>query len=361
MVLPSYLPEVGGVAMHVAEIAPRLLRAGVNVEILATDRSGLLPEHEVMDGVPVHRVRSYPGRRDYYIAPGLIRAIRGRHWDIVHCQGIQTFVPPLGMLVAARQHLPYLVTFHTGGHSSALRTRLRTLQWLALVPLLRGADRLIAVSQFEADIFGRLPGLRSRSIDVISNGASTSDPDPSATVDRDLILSVGRLERYKGHQHAIDALPEMLRHRPGLHLRIAGTGTYAAELAALAQRLGVASQVEIGAVPPSDRSGMAGLMARAAVVVLLSDYEAQPLALMEALALGRPVVATDATGIHEFVERGLVRGVPIRASTADVAGAILGALDAPAAAPVALPTWDDCAARVLAVYRSIATGDGRRH
>jgi glycosyltransferase involved in cell wall biosynthesis len=359
MVLPSYLPEVGGVAMHVAEVAPRLLRAGVDVEILATDRSGLLPEHEIIDGVPVHRVRSYPSRRDYYIAPGLIRALSGRRWDIVHCQGIQTFVPPLGMFVAARRHLPYLVTFHTGGHSSTLRTRLRGLQWLALVPLLRRADRLIAVSQFEADVFGRLPGLASRRIDVISNGAAPSDPDQSVRVDHDLILSVGRLERYKGHQHAIDALPEMLRHRPDLHLRIAGTGTYAGELAARAQRLGVASHVEIRAVPPSDRSGMAGLMARAAVVVLLSDFEAQPLALMEALALGRPVVATDATGIHEFVARGLVRGVSLGAPTADVARAILGALDAPAAVPVALPTWDECAARVLAVYRAIAAGDDR--
>jgi glycogen synthase len=179
---------------------------------------------------------------------------------------------------------------------------------------------------------------------------------PSGTFsqrDRDLILSVGRLERYKGHQRAIEALPELLKHRPGVHLRIAGGGPYANQLQALARRLRLASRVEIGAIPPSDRSGMADLMVRAGVVVLLSDYEAQPLAVMEALALGRPVVATDATGLHEFVVRGLAHGVSPRASPKEVARAILQALDAPAMTPLRLPTWDDCAARVLEVYRSI--------
>ena len=57
-----------------------------------------------------------------------------------------------------------------------LRLRLRTLQWLALVPLLKRAARLIAVSPFEATLFGRLPGLRSRRIEVISNGSEAPEP-----------------------------------------------------------------------------------------------------------------------------------------------------------------------------------------
>jgi glycosyltransferase involved in cell wall biosynthesis len=171
MVSPNYAPVIGGVETHMAEVAPRLMRAGVQLEILTTDRSGALPEREFVDGVPVHRVRAYPRRRDYYLAPGLINAIARGHWDAIHCQGIHTLVPALAMLVAAQRHIPFLVTFHTGGHTSLLRHRLRTIHWLALVPLLRRATGLIAVSRFEARIFSGLPGLRDRRIDVISNGA----------------------------------------------------------------------------------------------------------------------------------------------------------------------------------------------
>ncbi len=98
---------------------------------------------------------------------------------------------------------------------------------------------------------------------------------------------------------------------------------------------------------------MAGLLARAGAVVLLSDYEAHPLAVMEALALGRPVVGTDSTGLHELVERGLIEPVAPSAEPAEVARAILGALDAPPRAPVELPTWDDCAASLMARYRTM--------
>lgn len=355
MVLPSYLPDVGGVAIHVAEVAPRLIKAGVAVEVLTTDRSGLLPKYEVINGVPVHRVASYPKRRDYYFAPGLVPAMRRGRWDVVHCQGVQSFVPPLAMLVAAGRQLPYIVTFHTGGHSSLIRTRLRTLQWLALVPLLRRAHRLIAVSGFEAQVFSGLPGVDASRISIISNGAEAGRPNPSVTVDRDLIVSVGRLERYKGHQKVIEALPELLTRRPHAHVRIAGDGSYANELQALARRLGVATRVEIGAIPPSDRSGMADLMARAGVVALLSDYESQGLAVLEALALGRPVVVTDATALHEFVLGGLAHGVPAQASPREVAEAIVQGLERPTRSSVRIPTWDDCAAQVLEVYRSIGS------
>jgi glycosyltransferase involved in cell wall biosynthesis len=98
---------------------------------------------------------------------------------------------------------------------------------------------------------------------------------------------------------------------------------------------------------------MAGMLARAGVVVLLSDYEAHPLAVMEALAAGRPVVGTDATGLHELVEQGLIAPVSPTATPAEIATAILGRLDAPPRPPVHLPGWDDCAATLMELYWTV--------
>jgi glycosyltransferase involved in cell wall biosynthesis len=153
MVAARSLPDMGGIEMHVHEVSRRLARTGdVDITILATDRTRSRPRREVIDGVTVMRVPAWPSDRDYYLAPGIakIAGQRGR-WDIVHCQGIHTPVPVLAMLAAGRAHIPYLVTFHTGGHTLAHRNAMRSVQWRVLGPLLRKAASLVAVSRFEAD------------------------------------------------------------------------------------------------------------------------------------------------------------------------------------------------------------------
>jgi glycosyltransferase involved in cell wall biosynthesis len=169
-------------------------------------------------------------------------------------------------------------------------------------------------------------------------------------------VSVGRLERYKGHHRAIAALPQLMLTRPGVRLRIVGTGPYEGELRRSAQQLGVGDRVEIEGMGYAERTAMARLLARAGAVVLLSDYESQGLTAMEALALGRPVVVTDATALHELVESGRARGIPIRASTAEVAATILEALDTPSSTAMPLATWDECARNLLALYRLTTEG-----
>src|SRR6185312_2251992 len=112
---------------------------------------------------------------------------------------------------------------------------------------------------------------------VIPNGADLSEPphNLTGTCSVPLITSVGRLERYKGHHRVIEALPYIRARRPEARLRILGRGPYEPQLRRLADRLNVARHVEIGALPPSDRSAIAGVLAESSVVVLLSDYESQ--------------------------------------------------------------------------------------
>jgi glycosyltransferase involved in cell wall biosynthesis len=329
-----------------------MVERGAAVTVLTTDRDGELPAQESDQGVLVQRVRAYPGWADYYWAPGVYRTISRAGWDVVHCQGIHTLVPPLAMLAAIRTGIPFVVTFHTGGHTSRIRHRLRTLQWRALAPLLSRAARLIAVSPFELELFARIPGIDATRIRVIPNGAEPpAEGGVGVAPDRDLVVSVGRLERYKGHQHAIAAVAHLRADRPGIKLRIAGSGPFQADLTRLALRLGVQDRVTIAPVSSEDRGAMASLLASAGVVVLLSEYEAHPIAVMEALALGRPVVVTDTTGLHDLVARGLVRGVLAPPEVEVVAEAILSELDRHGSAPVQLPTWDECVDAVLDTYR----------
>ena len=358
MVCPRYFPYVGGTEMHVREVAQRLSALwSLEVTVLTTDRSRKLPRQEVVEGTPVLRVPAWPRGRDYYLAPGIAGVIGQRGWDLVHCQGIHTPVPLLAMISARRAGIPYLITFHTGGHSSRLRNAMRTTQWRLAGPLLRNAASLIAVSHFEAAVIARHARLGDKRVTVIRNGGGLPPPRPGTVAVPGRIVSSGRLELYKGHHRVIEALPHVVREIPEAHLRILGSGPYEENLRQLARRLGVDDRVNIEHVPSTDRQGMATALAEASVVAALSDYEAHPVAVMEALCVARPVVGYDIAGMSELIAEGWVRGVPYDAPAATVARQFIEAMSAPSPAEQVqqgqLPSWDSCADQLARLYEEL--------
>jgi glycosyltransferase involved in cell wall biosynthesis len=279
--------------------------------------------------------------------------IKQRRWDLVHCQGIHTPVPLLAMTSARRAGIPYLVTFHTGGHSSRLRNAMRTTQWRLTGPLLRNAVALIAVSRFEAAVLARHARLGDKRVIVIGNGGDLPAPRTGTVAVPGRIVSSGRLERYKGHHRVIEALPHVMREIPEAHLQILGSGPYQSNLYTLARHLGVSDRVSIKHVAPEDRQSMATKLAESSVVAVLSEYEAHPLSVMEALSVARPVVGYDIAGIGELFAAGWVRGVPRDASAAAVAHELVKAMSSPSLAdPGQLPSWDSCAYQLAHVYLS---------
>jgi glycosyltransferase involved in cell wall biosynthesis len=103
----------------------------------------------------------------------------------------------------------------------------------------------------------------------------------------------------------------------------------------------------------ADRQGMATTLAESSVVAALSDYEAHPVAVMEALGIERPVVGYDIAGIGELFAAGWVRGVPRGAPAAVVAQELVKAMSSPSLVDQAqLPSWDSCADQLAHVYLS---------
>jgi glycosyltransferase involved in cell wall biosynthesis len=358
MVTPRYFPLVGGVEHHVSQVA-HLMAADADVTVLTTDTTGELPATELVDGVQVTRVRAWPRNRDYYFAPAIYGQIVHGEWDIVHVQSYHTAVAPIAMLAALRANLPYVLTFHGGGHSSRTRESLRGAQWAILRPLLVRARRLIAVAEFEAERFSAALRVPRERIEVIPNGSdlppiSAEEGERLRAAHPNAIVSVGRLERYKGHDRVIEAMPVVLRELPDATLRVIGTGPYQPQLEALVERLGLGDSVTIGAIPPSDRQAMAAALAGSALFVLMSEFETHPLAVIEALALGRPALVADTSGLAELARTGVARAIPLDTPTAELAEAILCELRNPQPVPdIAAPTWQQCAERILGVYREV--------
>ena len=349
-------PFVGGTEIHTAEVARRMAARGHDVTVLTTVFEPLPIGEEVIEGMRVVRVRAWPADLDFYFAPAIYSWIRKGRWDIVHCQGYHTFVAPLAMAGAIAAHQPFVLTFHSGGHSSTVRRSLRPLQQQLLRPMLKRAERLIGVSQFETDFFRRRLRLPKEQFETISNGVSPDflDVDTEHHDSRSIICSVGRLERYKGHHRVIEAMPELRKLVPDVALYIVGDGPYRPRLEALARRLGVRDVVEFISVDPRERRHMAELFRSARLIALLSDYESQGVVGLEAIAVGRPLLVADGTALAELIRFGEVNVVPPFADKHSLAGLIARQLQEHSSPPRNLvPIWDTTADALEGVYRRV--------
>jgi glycosyltransferase involved in cell wall biosynthesis len=222
-------------------------------------------------------------------------------------------------------------------------------------PLLRNANSLIGVSHFEAQVLSKHARLGNKPVTVIRNGGTLPRLTAEIAAVPGRIVSSGRLEKYKGHHRVIEALPYVMRDIPNAHVMVLGQGPYESKLRELAHRLGVRDRVIIMEINPKDRAAMAKALAESSVVAALSDYEAHPVAVMEALSVGRPVVGYDIAGISDLVAEGWVLGVTPGAPAATVASRLVEVMSAaPLVDPAVLPTWDSCAEQLAQVYWACA-------
>jgi glycosyltransferase involved in cell wall biosynthesis len=178
---------------------------------------------------------------------------------------------------------------------------------------MRSLDHAIAVSKATAADWIMRCGLGDAwwsKVTVIPNGVPTASlarrmPAEQAKSalglgGRFIIGSAGRLEAAKGYEYLIRSLPGLVRVRPDVLVRIAGQGEFQASLSELARSLGVADRVDfVGFV-----DDIRGFMESLDIYVQPSLCEAQGLAILEACAVGNPVVASAVGGIPECVQDG---------------------------------------------------------
>jgi glycosyltransferase involved in cell wall biosynthesis/GT2 family glycosyltransferase len=361
MVTPRSPLAQGGVERHVLEVSTRMAAAGVHVEVICTDPDAERATEETHEGVRIRTLRAWPRERDWHFAPGIWRAMSREKWDLVHVQSYHTLVAPLAMLRALTLRVPFVVTFHGGGHSLEHRNRARGLQMRLLRPLLRRAARLVAIARFEIEQYGAALGVPPERFVFIPNGTDLSFSGSDVTAGEPAVptlASIGRLERYKGHQRVLEAFPLVRERHPEARLLIVGKGPFEEELRRRVEELGLTECVEVTSVPPGDPKGMAALLGGVSLVVLMSEFESHPLVALEAAAARRRLLVADAGGLSEIAADGFGRAIPLDSSPEQIAAAALEELAKPQ--PQSSPnltSWDECAAALLDLYGSLLKND----
>jgi glycosyltransferase involved in cell wall biosynthesis len=257
------------------------------------------------------------GSFDVRIWPALRQLVRDRGIDIVHAHDYKTDL--LALLLARAEGIIPVATAH-GWTGHSLRERL--VYYALDKQMLRAFPRAIAVSsEIRSQLLRR--GVRTDRVRTVLNGidyrAFRRDRSSEAEVRRELGLttsnvvigSVGRLEPQKRFDLLIDACAMLQRRWPELRLVIAGDGSERATLQALA-----AAKLAAGTWQLCGHHGdVARLHHALDLFVQSSDYEGTSNAVLEAMALETPVVATAAGGTAEMIEHG-VHGVVVRCGDA---------------------------------------------
>jgi glycogen(starch) synthase len=347
---------VGGMQNHTGQLSAELDRLGVPQTVLtayrpcAPRREPLGRRGEVLRvGVPTRRFRQGYG-------PAAARALATLPgpYDLVHAHlGEDAAVLALGLAAARRFSAPLVVTVHLSPrHTLAGRgpraTFLRLVGGAVETIACRRAAAVITLTERLAT---RVRGCGAP-VHVVPSGvrgpAFTAAPTGGAG-----IVFVGRLHAQKG----VDTLVRAAALLPGVPVTLAGDGPERAAVELLARQLGVTDRVRVTGFRPHRE--VPALLAGADVVVLPSRYEELGTALVEAMAAGRPVVASAVGGIPELVRDGVDGLLVPPGDPAALAGAIeklladpdlAATLGASGRARVAEHDWAVLAARVLDVY-----------
>ncbi|WP_207457440.1 glycosyltransferase [Azospirillum sp. SYSU D00513] len=314
LLTPEYPPSkpLGGIATHTLTMGRALARAGHEVQVVTLGDAGTAVE----DGVTVVRLQPGLGIRS------VLDRLRGNKrfadaalgWkpDVVHAAEFDanawwitrfTSVP-----VVTRLATPTGMVTDINGQSWTPHTHV--LNYLERDQTRRSAAVYAsskAIALKVADYWGMAPEVIQvvpNSIDIAAVRAAGASAPPRVLPER-FIVFFGRLETRKGIGPLGEALPAVLAAQPDLHVVVVGgedapsaevITRFKEHLAPFAGRVHL-----LGALP---RRQALSIVARAELAVIPSLWESFGFVVVEALALGVPVVASDAGGIPEIVERG---------------------------------------------------------
>ncbi|HZB25957.1 MAG TPA: glycosyltransferase family 4 protein [Vicinamibacterales bacterium] len=290
-----------GVKRLFSWMIPRFDPRGFDVSLVSLRRKDL--SEETLDALGIDITYLHKSRFDPATLPALLKVIDRKRIDVLHLHGYGATT--FGRIAAGMRRLPVVL------HEHANLTDTPWFQKLADQALEPWTDIAIAVSKSTADFLVRARRVPQEKVKVVYLGVPLDEfsrarrADDIAQARRELgaepgdllVGCVTRLHESKGNIYLVEAARQVLDQRPRTRFVVIGEGPLLPELQARAQALAL-----------GDRFVFAGFtrdVARAVsafdVSVFPSLWEGTPLTVFEALAMGKPIVATDADGLLDVL------------------------------------------------------------
>lgn len=306
-----FWPYQGGVERYVLDLAAAQARLGRSCRVLTIDRDlvvrgdSRLPAVERHEGIEIHRVKAFGGSRKQFVSEPPDRILRLLRWaDVIHHHDPRFLFETV---VFTRPVFRRPVVFHTHGmilHTPAhLRLKKLAMRRYYGPMLARGVDAVIASSGADAEMMTTYCGLGPETVRVFENGLDLTryrsivrQREPGS------LLCFGRIDRHKGLARLLD-LVSRVEGRWRLDIAGVGPDDQMDDLRRRCEDLGLSDRVSwLGHVEDAE---LDSLLAKCDVVAFPSEFEGFGLALVEALAAGCLVVASDIPPHREVLGPGL--------------------------------------------------------
>lgn len=351
----------GGAEKAAVELACALDRDRFAPHLLVTRQSGPLERLVEAAELPATVLG-----RTHRLSPSAYRTARAlaAESDLIHAHKLGSAV--WGALLARRADVPLVVHDHNWSESPTRRRGMLLRAWVG-----PPAARVLCVSGPVAEAVVA-QGIAPARVEVVPNGVSLDAALPKAEARAELGLRadefvvgiVARLRAEKAHEVLLEALAELRAAGRPIRLCVVGSGERDEELRMLADRLGLDGAV----VWAGERPDAARLVSAFDVSVLCSAWEGLPLAALESLAAGVPLVASSVGGLPELLRGGA--GVLVEPRNPSALAEALGRLmDSPEEAAqlgrlgrarAADYELSAVARRVESVYEGVLEEHGRR-
>ena len=318
--LPCYFyPVIGGAETHVFHLSKNLVKRGHEVFVLTSDCTPTNNYHplvirEEINGIHIRRFKTFNLGVGLRIWRGLAREILQLQPDIIHVHSIGFPHSDVCALLGKMKGIPSIATTHgaLGIGDSAHKEDIRRRIWASIATrqTLKFFNRIIVISPAEKPYV--LKAVRPEKICIIPNGVPTeifdNNIDPVSfrkkygLEDAPVILYLGRLVEKKGVEHLLMAAPLIIKKHRAKVLIVGPDGGKKKMLMELSQKIYLDKDVIFtGELSEQDKLQA---IACSDMLILPSKKEAQGIVLLEAQAMGKPVIATRQGGIPYFIKDG---------------------------------------------------------
>ena len=322
-VVSYYPPHIGGIEKFVKEVSDRLAKKGHHVEVFTSD-VGLKKERDISTvNLNIHRLKSWEFAHSAIIPSLFFKLLKISKDSVIHVHVAQIMIPEIVYLVSKIKSIPYIAYIHGDAEPSGkMGFLLPFYKKVFLQRVLNSALKIVVPTEDYIDLISKKYAISKTKIYVVPPGIDLKNfKRLSLKLHNPIrLLFVGRLAKQKNIPLLIKSFKKIIDNNDfNIELHIVGEGEDKNKINQLIKTLKLENKVVLHGRLPEKR--LYEIYSNSDIFILSSIYESFGIVLIEAMASGLPIVASNILAVRNVVENNKT-GLLVKLTPEDFAKAI---------------------------------------